>query len=530
MDKFNQVGNIPQLPKNTIRIAHIDESIVRGVLEKVFPICMEKLVCSLTEKMKNGGIRFSLGLYNKESEEFTQLLVIYTKSIDPKFDSTEGIIYEPKTLESDSPLDSNSDGYVYCSWCLEAISPQILDQNTLFRSTYKCSNPYCREIIVECIFCKNMARGGKNSNDSICLVHSGDIPNFDKLSVNLTDISNYKDIFERDSINVKRVIKIGFFILGGVSVIGPIAFQAAAAKTFFGSAIGYIQGSYLAGVSTNFITATGAALGGPYGGMLGYSYLGNIDGFDIVKVKEGVGHPVIFINCFLTQESEDLDSWKSQLGTLYPSNPWYCIEWESKRLLNLGTFLTNQIASAVGTQLAINIGGFLAKKMANAVATPGMILSVAGLVDNPWHIAMHKAEMTGLLLSDIFARTQDKKFILMGHSLGARVVFYALRNLASKDKKFIESVHLLGGAVGSENRNNDWTACKKSVQYNINNYYSSNDYVLKGMYQLGTLFASSPIGTNKITGISGIKNFDVSEFVSGHKEYKNNLSKFLVKS
>jgi hypothetical protein len=73
---------------------------------------------------------------------------------------------------------------------------------------------------------------------------------------------------------------------------------------------------------------------------------------------------------------------------------------------------------------------------------------VTGLLGNKWHGSMAKAQMTGLILADLIARTESKDgFILMGHSLGARVIHSLLSALSTMDRNFIKEVYLLGGAV-----------------------------------------------------------------------------------
>jgi len=170
--------------------------------------------------------------------------------------------------------------------------------------------------------------------------------------------------------------------------------------------------------------------------------------------------------------------------------------------------------------------GALAKKATKEgvkkIGPLGIALTALGVVNNPWSIACTKAGQTGIVLADILART-DKKYILCGHSLGARVIFYTLESLATKKKKNIQQVHLMGGAIGSNKK--DWTQAKSAVIDKIYNYRSDNDYVLATMYKIGTFFASSPIGRNKIE-VRGIVDVNVTSFVSGHTKYKENFSLF----
>jgi hypothetical protein len=62
---------------------------------------------------------------------------------------------------------------------------------------------------------------------------------------------------------------------------------------------------------------------------------------------------------------------------------------------------------------------------------------------------MVKSSMTGLLLADLISRVKGKeKFILMGNSLGCRVIFYALNALSTKERINIINVdvsHIVDG-------------------------------------------------------------------------------------
>ena len=130
--------------------------------------------------------------------------------------------------------------------------------------------------------------------------------------------------------------------------------------------------------------------------------------------------------------------------------------------------------------------------------------------------------VTGVLLSDIISRTQGD-YILCGHSLGARVIYYALTSLSTKEEKWIKHVHLLGGAVG--NKKKDWEQAANAVDGTIVNYYSEKDMVLATHFKVGTLFSSVPIGKNVID-VDGVVDVNVTEQVTGHTMYKDRFSLF----
>jgi len=143
---------------------------------------------------------------------------------------------------------------------------------------------------------------------------------------------------------------------------------------------------------------------------------------------------------------------------------------------------------------------------------------------------MARATMTGVLLSDIIARTKAKTtFSLMGSSLGARVIFTALNGLATRKnaKPKIKDVYLLGGAVDRMDERG-WDDAAKAVEGKIYNCYSRNDMVLKVLYRTANAFISNPAGIGNIESNSDkIENVDVSDLVHGHMQYKENFGQIL---
>ena len=106
--------------------------------------------------------------------------------------------------------------YSYCSWCFEKTTHRLVDQNYLRRNVYECLSETCRKMnetdeekgykkTVQCRFCQNMAKTGKYWDDRLCAEHSGLIASFKNLNIKLDDITDYKKIFERDSLNIQKI-------------------------------------------------------------------------------------------------------------------------------------------------------------------------------------------------------------------------------------------------------------------------------------------------------------------------------------
>lgn len=464
-------------------------------------------------------------------------------------------------------LDSNLEEIEsYCSWCFEKRGCTPKEKNNFSRNIYICNG--CEKDVVKCRACNNKAKfaGEENvASDDIgiwsgnfCAVHEGTIAKFETLNWKLGSIGEFRDIVEREERNYKKIGTTAAFTIGGVAVIAPLALAAAPAV---GGAIGTSLLGYSGAAATNaglatlgggalaaggagmaggvaVVTAAGSALGGRYGAVISNSYYGDIDGFEIIKIKQGKGPSVICIDGFLTEKSKkSTNEWLKSLSKVYPDNEIFYVKWEAKRLQDFASFASLLGGNEIAKKGLLGLAKSASKTAATKLAPVGIAFQALGLANNPWSVAGVKAYQTGALLADIIART-DKEYILVGHSLGARVIYSCLASLKTKDKLFIKDAHLLGGAINNNCSSDDdgsnsvnWLEIHKSVSGSINNYYSNNDSVLKYLYKVAegvTKFdLGKPIGRHCIKN-SSINNVDVSNHVSGHTKYKEKLHDFLL--
>lgn len=442
----------------------------------------------------------------------------------------------------------------YCSWCLKKVTAWVVERGTLSRHTYRCPN--CRRRLVICRSCSNLAKwdtvriGDKAESwhNQFCGEHRGEVPNFENLNAKLATPAQYKTIYSQRCTNWAKVSEITLYTVGGMAVVGPLALMAAPA---IGGAIGTSMGlsgaaatnaglASLGGGSlaaggfgmaggTAIVTALGSGVGGTLGAYVGAQYARDIEGFDICEVKKGKWPAIVTVNGFLTQNSKDLSGWRRVLPPhLVKKHGWYHVNWEAKRLSSLGKSIATTVAkrsvATVFKEAAKSASTSAMKKSIPLVAIPDII----NIATNPWHVAMRKSSETGVLLADVLKRCKGKKFVVFGHSLGARVIYQALAVLATTDDSPIEEAHLFGGAVG--NQRPDWVVAKKAVLGKIRNYMSSNDSVLKYMYSVGTFLSSDPIGRNRIKNVAGIQNIDTSRAVSGHLEYKTSVVRQIIQT
>jgi len=481
-------------------------------------------------------------------------------------DKTSEFTDNAKRIASDN-IENISDKYIdsgleeiesYCSWCFEKHTCTLKEKNNLTRNIYTCDG--CGREIIKCRACENKAKYSNVSDEDIgmwssnfCAVHEGTIAKFETLNWSLNSIGEYRDIVERDEKNYKKIGTTAAYTIGGAAVIAPLALAAAPA---IGGAVGTSLLGYSGAAATNaglatlgggalaaggagmaggvaVVTAAGSALGGRYGAVISNSYFGDIDGFEILKVKSGMEPAIICIDGFLTQEDKSVSAvWIESLKKHYPDNTIYYVKWESKRLKDLASTFSISLGKEGLKKGAFTAALSASKAAATKIAPLGMAIQTLGLATNPWSIASVKAYQTGALLADIIART-DKEYILIGHSLGARVIYSCLASLKTKDESYIKDVHLLGGAVDknctTDNDRVNWSELHNAVTGNINNYFSKNDTVLQTLYKVGEVIKfelGDPIGRHQIDN-EQINNIDVSQYINGHTEYKPNLQKIL---
>jgi len=87
-----------------------------------------------------------------------------------------------------------------------------------------------------------------------------------------------------------------------------------------------------------------------------------------------------------------------------------------------------------GTALRRIIPSLISTGIITAIAWPSALISVAGVIDNPWHVCTQRASEAGKQLAEVLlAREQGNRPVtLVGFSLGARVIFSCLEEMSKR--------------------------------------------------------------------------------------------------
>lgn len=445
-----------------------------------------------------------------------------------------------KTAQVIADLIVRGEGAASRAWCSGCFNKSDHVRVTGTKvPVYLCGS--CGAPTVRCAVpgCTNHASRGAAvlTGPKYCAEHCHEVPSFERVTSRLTSISDYEEWLSFDKTNAKRVTQVAGLTVVGGAVVGPMALVSApaigggvgamsgltgAAATSHGLAtIGFgpiaAGGLGMAG-GTAIITATGTALGGVLGGVMTTAYVGSDKSFKIIKLRDGEGHPVIIASGFLTESKSHWGTWRRLIDERYPNHPVYRVHWGTKELKALGSLL----AGAAGRQAFQRVAEGAAKRAAKG-ANLGPLAAVLGAFDlgkNPWSVAKSRAAMTGVVLADLIARSDEGPYILVGHSLGARVMATAAEALSTKNDEgvspYLADVHLLGAAIGHKG---PWGALNDSVSGTVYNYWSTNDRVLSHAYsvaQVGQKAAGA-------VGLAGkwprIANRNVSQQVKGHSDY-----------
>ena len=324
------------------------------------------------------------------------------------------------------------------------------------------------------------------------------------------------------------------------SVMGGLGLGATAAAGYLGTVAG----------STVIVGGLFGAYGGRMTGQMMDAYAREVEDFAFIPIREKSKHH------FLQRKSEKDEE---EAGKQNPSNrrlrvtigitgwltekeevvtPWrvighnsevFALRWELESLMNLGNAMTAMVSSAAWGYAKKEIISHTIFAEMMAAMWPIGLLKISRVVDNPFSVAKSRAEKAGAVLADaLINRAQGERPVtLIGYSLGARVIYACLLSLAARRAfGLVDSVVMIGAPLPSESK--DWRVMRSVVGGRLVNVFSENDYVLGFLYRTSSI-QLGVAGLQKVDGVMGVENVDVSEKVSGHLRYRYLVGSILRK-
>jgi hypothetical protein len=399
-----------------------------------------------------------------------------------------------------------------------------------------------------------MGRVEDASAHHFCATHGGVIVSFAARSAKVKDPTEMVPLLKREDANYVDILRTAAVTASAAVAAVPLALAAA-------PGVGGAMGAYLLGLKgaaatsaglaslglgslasggfgmfggTAVVTTAGVAIGAKLGGGVATRYYSEVDGFAIEKIREGRDPALMCIDGFLTRDTDKASDWLNGLGSSYEGHAVYHVRWESKALHDLYSSALQSLGKqGVGWGIR-HFAQSASTAAAGALAPVAAAFNLADLVGNPWWVAMLKSQLTGILIAEAIRGCENRSFILLGHSLGARAVVSALQFLAtpemSERSSRIRDVHLLGGAADLGDQA-QWKNATDALEGKCYNYYTKNDGILTYLYQVANLGRSTPIGiailpTNDHTQ-ERLISVDCSHEVDGHSRYHGSLGRIL---
>ncbi|KAG1362234.1 transmembrane and coiled-coil domain-containing protein 4 [Cocos nucifera] len=207
---------------------------------------------------------------------------------------------------------------------------------------------------------------------------------------------------------------------------------------------------------------------------------------------------------------------------------WYVLQWESKYIIAVSTAIQDWITSSV-TMGLMKQGAMLTvlSTLVSALAWPATLLAATDFIDSKWSMAIDRSDKAGKLLAEVLLKglQGNRPVTLIGFSLGARVIFRCLKQLAESgdNEGLVERVVLLGAPVSLKGER--WEIARKMVAGRFVNVYSTNDWIL-GVTFRASLLTQGLAGIQAVD-VPGIENVDVTDFIDGHSSYLSGVQQIL---
>ncbi|XP_056398775.1 transmembrane and coiled-coil domain-containing protein 4 [Hyla sarda] len=329
---------------------------------------------------------------------------------------------------------------------------------------------------------------------------------------------------------LKRYLLIGLATLGGGTVIGltgglAAPLVAAGAATIIGSAGAAALGS------TAGIAIMASLFGAAGAGLTGYKMkkrVGAIEEFEFVPLTGGRQlHICIAITGWLS--TGKYGSFTAPWQSLLHSTEQYCLAWESKYLMELGNALDTLLNGLVNIMAQEALKYTILSGIVAALTWPASLLTVASVIDNPWGVCLSRSAEVGKHLAHLLLRRQQgrRPVTLIGFSLGARVIYFCLQELAQEagSEGIIEDVVMLGAPVEGDVKK--WKPLTRVVAGRIINGYCRGDWLLSFVYRSSSVKLNvaglQPVGLDDRRMV----NVDLSSVVNGHLDYMKQMDTIL---
>ncbi|KAK3693866.1 hypothetical protein B0T22DRAFT_437011 [Podospora appendiculata] len=338
----------------------------------------------------------------------------------------------------------------------------------------------------------------------------------------------------RRKINLRRrYVMMGLATVGGGLVIGlsagllapVIGAGLAAGFTTIGvtGTSGFLAGAGGAAI----ITSSAAASGSIIGVRAAERRTGSVKTFEYRPLHNNKRvNLIVTVSGWMTGKVDDV---RLPYSTVDPiMGDIYSVLWEPEMLTSMGDTINILATEALTQGLQQILGNTILVGLMAALQLPVVLTKLSYLIDNPWAVSLDRATMAGKILADslIDRNLGTRPVTLVGYSLGSRVIFSCLQELAKKGAYgLVQNVLVFGSPVVV--KQDEYLRARTVVAGRFVNGYNRNDWILGYLFRLTNGGIRRVAGLAAIEGIEGLENMDVSEFVVGHMDYRTAMPRLL---
>ncbi|KAH6854446.1 hypothetical protein B0I37DRAFT_320596 [Chaetomium sp. MPI-CAGE-AT-0009] len=331
----------------------------------------------------------------------------------------------------------------------------------------------------------------------------------------------------------RRYLMMGLATVGGGLVIGLSA-GLLAPVIGLGLAAGFTTigvggtGGFLAGAGgAAIITSSAAASGGIIGVRAANRRTGSVKTFEYRPLHNNKRvNLIVTVSGWMTGKVDDV---RLPFSTVDPvMGDIYSVLWEPEMLTSMGDTINILATEALTQGLQQVLGNTILITLMAALQVPVVLTKLSYLIDNPWAVSLDRATMAGLILADslIDRNLGTRPVTLVGYSLGSRVIFSCLQELAKKGAYgLVQNVYLFGSPIVV--KKDEYLRARAVVSGRFVNGYNRSDWILGYLFRLTNGGIRRIAGLAPIEDIPGIENMDVSEFVIGHMNYRTAMPRLM---
>ncbi|KAL8948535.1 MAG: hypothetical protein Q9222_005285 [Ikaeria aurantiellina] len=331
----------------------------------------------------------------------------------------------------------------------------------------------------------------------------------------------------------RRYMMMGLATVGGSLVIGLSAgllapvIGAGLAAGFTTIGVAGTSG-FLAGAGgTALITSGAVVTGGTIAVRASNRRTGAVRTFEYRPLHNNKRvNLIVTISGWMTGKVDDV---RLPFSTIDPiMGDMYSVLWEPDMLRSMGDTINILATEALTQGLQQVLGSTILVALMASLQLPIVLTKLSYLIDNPWTVSMARANGAGLILADslIDRNLGVRPITLVGFSLGARVIFACLRELANKGAfGLIQNVYLFGSPIVANK--DEYLRARTIVSGRFVNGYASNDWILGYLFRATSGGIMRVAGLAPVEGIPGLENIDVTKLVNGHMAYRAAMPRLL---